>query len=92
MLVPNSHQQQPAFRAVHSDLPDDLIEGLTVKLLPYRTNACFFGLPIRQNPIKVLDKLENILPRRWLMRDILYMQLIVMIVPIPRRQYGIQDL
>lgn len=67
VFVAHAHQQEAALRAVHSHLPDNLIEGLAVELLSNGTNAGFFGLPIGQYAIKVLDKLEHVLPGRGLM-------------------------
>lgn len=92
VLVPHPHQQQPALRAVHRHLPDDLVEGLAVKLLPYRADAGLLGLAVGQDAIEVLYEFEDVFPGRGLVRDVLYVQLIVMVVPIPRRQDGIQNL
>ena len=65
---------------------------MAVKLLPYRADAGLLGLAVGQDAIEVLYEFEDVFPGRGLVRDVLYVQLIVMVVPIPRRQDGIQNL
>jgi len=91
VFISDSHEEESSLGAVNCYLPDDFVKCLTVEFFSDGTNPCFLGLPVFQHSIQVLGEFLNILSRGGLVGDVLDMQFIVMVSPIPRRQNGVND-
>ena len=91
MLIPHPHQQQAPLGTIHCHLPNDLVEGLTVELLPDGADPCAFGLPFLEHEVEPLGELDDVLAGGGLVGDVLYVEFVVVVVPVFGGEDGIDD-